>query len=295
VSRPPEGSLTRGAHAQGYFALVTLRSIRCLLATIATVAALTAGSVGAASAASVHAAGAFKPHGIYDCSVLQAITGIRVYVTTIAFKSGRTYSNGLRGTGTSLAGVSTGRYKLAGSKIIPLSGRLKKLHESLLIQQADLAVLDSSGHFTSLGCFLRGNGHPTPDPGTTQGAGTFPIGDYNCYHVNQQPNGSFDSQFATRLSFWSDGTYLSQGSIRGPAWNQSGDTINFTAGSLASTFTHDVGTWVPGGVAMPHASGSFTGSQYTFVLRSTKPNEVSPPMTEFTGPVPESFDYCKHA
>jgi hypothetical protein len=276
---------------------VTFRSTRCLFAAAAAVAAIAAGSVGAASGASVHAASAFKPHGVYDCSVLQAVTGIRVYVTTIEFKSGHRYSNGFKGQGSSLTGsVSNGRYKLAGSKIIPLSGRLKKLHESLLIQAADLAVLDSAGHFTSLGCFLRGNGHPTPDPGSNTGpaAGGFPLGSYNCYHVNQQPNGSFDSQFATELTFWSDGTYLAQGSIRGPAWNQSGDTINFTAGALASTFKHDVGTWVPGGVVMPNASGTFTGDQYTFVLRSTQPNEVNPPMTEFSGPIRQSFDYCKH-
>jgi hypothetical protein len=275
---------------------VTFRSTRCLFATAAALAIVAAGSVGAASGASVHAAGAFKAHGIYDCSVLQAATGIRVYVTTIEFKSGHRYSNGSKGPGTSLTGsVSNGRYKLAGTKIIPLSGRLKKLHESLLIQTADLAVLDSNGHFTSLGCFLRGNGHPTPDPGTTQGSGSFPIGAYACYRVNQQTNGSFGTQFATQLTFFSDGTYLSQGSIRGPAWNQSGDTINFTAGALWSTFTHDVGTWVPGGVAMPNATGTFTGSQYTFVLRSTKPNEVNPPMTEFSGPIRQSFDYCKPA
>jgi hypothetical protein len=173
------------------------------------------------------------------------------------------------------------------------------LHESLLIQTGDLAVMDRKGHFTSLGCYLRSSGTSTtpttppstPPPGTPQ----FPLGNYTCYHTVRQPNGSYDSQFQTTVYFWNDGTYLTQGSIRGGAWSQHGNTIDFTAGSNWSDagYRHDVGTWVPGGVAMPNASGSMTGSQYTFVLRSTRPNELNPPMSEFAGSYPESYTYCR--
>ena len=278
----------------------TFRSIRRVLVAAAVTAACVASCAGVASASSLHAASAFKPKGIYDCSVLQAFTGIRVYVTTLEFKSHHKYSNGLRGHGNALSGsVSKGSYKVVGSKIIPLSGRLKKLHESLLVQAADLAVMDSKGHFTSLGCYLRSSGSsatPTTPPSTPPpGTPKFPLGNYTCYHTVRQPNGSVDSQFLTTVFFWNDGTYLTQGSIRGGAWSQDGNTINFTAGSNWSDigYRHDVGTWVPAGVAMPSASGSMTGNQYTFVIRSTRPNELNPPMSEFAGSYPESFDYCK--
>jgi hypothetical protein len=266
------------------------RHIR-ILVTVVTGLALAIASTAPASASS------FKPGGIYDCSVLQASTGIRVYVTTFEFKPGHRYSNGLKASGTGLRHVSAGRYKRVGSTIIPLSGRLKTLHETLLIERADLAVLDSKGHFTSLGCYLRPNGQPapapSPDPSPGPGAAAFPVGNYTCYHTIEQPNGSFASQYHATLNFWSDGTY--GGPVRGPGWNQRGDTINFTDGPYWTdvNFRHDVGTWVPGGVAMPHASGTMTGSQYTLIIRSTRPNEGNPPMTEFTGPVPTSFDYCK--
>jgi hypothetical protein len=277
----------RGGRGVTVAAMTASVHIRRLL-----VGALVAGAALAASGG-VASASAFKPRGIYDCSVLQAATGIRVYVTTVEFKSGHRYSNGTKASGSSLSNASTGKYKRAGSKIIPLSGRLKKLHESLLIQRADLAVLDSNGHFTSLGCYLRPNGHQTtPSSDPPSGGSGFPAGNYTCYHTLQQPNGSFGSQFAAALSFWSDGTY---GSPRGDAWSQQGDTINFTAGPYWTdiNFRHDVGTWVPGGVAMPHASGTMTGNQYTLVIRSTRPNELNPPMTEFSGSYPESYNYCK--
>src|SRR5437764_5533286 len=96
------------------------RGRRSFVALLA-VAALVGASACSASSAPLHAASAFNPKGIYDCSVLQAITGIRVYVTTFVFKSGHRYSNGLKGPGRSLAGsVSNGRYKRVGSKIVPL-------------------------------------------------------------------------------------------------------------------------------------------------------------------------------
>jgi hypothetical protein len=31
----------------------------------------------------------------------------------------------------------------------------------------------------------------------------------------------------------------------------------------------------------------------TFVLRSTRPNELNPPMSEFAGSYPESYTYCR--
>ena len=58
-------------------------------------------------------------------------------------------------------------------------------------------------------------------------------------------------------------------------------------------FHHDVGTWSPGGVALPNATGTFAGNQFTLVLRGTQPNEALPPSSEFTGSVPSSFYYCK--
>jgi hypothetical protein len=271
------------------------------IATALLVVLAAAGSTATASGTTAHAAGAFNPRGIYDCSVLQAATGIRVYVTSLQFKSHHRYTNGLKGNGGKLVGaLSTGRYKRSGSKIIPLSGRLKKLHQTLLIQTADLAVLDSKGHFTSLGCYQRSStqgtqgqpGGQTTPPGGNQPA--FPVGIYDCYHTGQQTNGSFSQTFAGDITFWDDGTYSA--SIRGPGWNQQGDTINFTAGGLWDDVNHrhDVGTWIPGGTAMPHATGSFAGNQYTLVIRSTRAGEGNPPMTEFTGPVPSSFNYCKH-
>src|SRR5438552_1865774 len=185
-----------------------LRRVLMLLALAATVATATA---------AVSSASAFNPKGIYDCSVLQAATGIRVYVTTFVFKSHHRYGNGLKGPGNTLAkSVSNGKYKLSGSKIIPLSGRLKQLHESLLIQRNDLAVLDSRGRFTSLGCFQRQSTQtqtPTPTPAPTGGGPAFPVGTYDCYHTGQQTNGSFSQVFASDITFWSDGTYT--GPIRG--------------------------------------------------------------------------------
>src|SRR3954453_24055304 len=113
------------------------RSIATALLSALAVAA----SPTPAPPSTAHAASAFNPRGIYDCSVLQAATGIRLYVTSLQFKSHHRYTNGLKGDGGKVvAALSTGRYKRSGSKIIPLSGRLKKLHEPLLIQRADLAV-----------------------------------------------------------------------------------------------------------------------------------------------------------
>jgi hypothetical protein len=270
---------------------------RSIATTLLAALAVAVASAAPATGASVHAASAFNPRGIYDCSVLQAATGVRVYVTSLQFKSHHRYTNGLKGGGGKLVkALSTGRYKRSGSKIIPLSGRLKKLHETLLIQRADLAVLDSKGHFTSLGCYQRQSTQQQPGGQTTppaENGPAFPVGTYDCYHTSQQTNGSFSQTFAANITFWDDGTY--SGSIRGPGWNQQGDTINFTAGSMwdDANHRHDVGTWVPGGTAMPHASGTFAGNQYTLVIRSTRTDEANPPMTEFSGSLPSSFFYCK--
>src|SRR2546423_1271862 len=107
--------------------------------------------------------------------------------------------------------------RVAGSRIIPPSRRLQKLHQTMLIPSRDLAVLDSKGRFTSLGCFQRKSTQsatPAPAPTPAGGGPAFPVGTYDCYHTGQQTNGSFSQTFAMDITFWSDGTYT--GPIRGP-------------------------------------------------------------------------------
>jgi len=256
-------------------------------------AVLTVAALGGASASA--SASAFHPADRYDCYAYQAITGGEAYVVSYRFESGHRYAQGIKAAhGKGLARtLSKGRYKRSGARIVGLSGALRHDYAYLAIQRNDLAPVKRGGGFASLGCYDAAAKTPaTPAPAT--GPGAFPVGTYACYRTYQQTNGSYGFLFAGQLEFWSDGTYM--GSIRQDGWNQQGTTINFTGGSLWSTSTHDVGTWYPAGVTIPHAEVSPTpGQLYTLVVRSTQPNEVNPPMTEFTGSTPSSFNYCKQS
>ena len=106
--------------------------------------------------------------------------------------------------------------------------------------------------------------------------------------------------YAVPLTFYSDGTYQRNNSIRSiSGWNQHGDTINFTAGSFWEKYAHDVGTWYPsGGKVMPHAPPSVAALTYSLVIKDTVAEGGIPPSVEFatTGPdslIPASFLYCK--
>src|SRR3954470_6360096 len=120
---------------------------------IAVAAALLAAVAWAAEAAS---ASAFHPTHRYDCYAPQGITGGRAYVVSYQFKARRRYSEAFRST-TSRTGLSrtfsSGRYKVAGGKIVGLSGRPKKRRERLLIRKAALAPLKADGSFTGIGCY----------------------------------------------------------------------------------------------------------------------------------------------
>jgi hypothetical protein len=262
------------------------RAVAAGLGTLVAVAAF----CGTASA------GAFHPTHRYDCYASQAVTGGRVYVVSYHFKSGNPYSEGFRPTKrTGLSNTfSSGPYKVAGKRNIGLSGQLKKDHERLLIQRADLAPLKPDGSFSGLGCYDTAKRTDQGGGGNTDsGSGGFPVGKYNCYHTARQTNGSYSQTFSKEVDFYADARYLEVGSSQGH-WKQAGNTISFTDGPLWSDpYTHDVATWYPGGTAMPNSSGSFAGNQYTLVIRSTRDGENDPPMTEYSGAVPTSYDYCK--
>jgi hypothetical protein len=247
------------------------------------------------------AAGYFNPHAIYNCTAPQALTGTVAYIDSYQFKSGHRYSVGYQHNGHLAGTVHSGRYKRVGDKLIPLSGPLKKAHESFLIQTSDLALLDSKGNFTAVGC-RNPNYKP---PSTTPPAGqTMPLGTYTCYETTQEPDGSYFTGAPGQLTFYDDGTYYRQGNIRATGWHQSGDTIVFTGGPFWSdvNFAHDEGTWYPsGGVAMPNAQGAAASMTFTLVIKDTRAEGGIPPSVEYSktdglngaSTVPMSFTYCK--
>jgi hypothetical protein len=129
-----------------------------------------------------------------------------------------------------------------------------------------------------------------------------PVGTYQCYETTQELGGGYFTSAPSELTFYDDGTYLRQGSIREAGWRQSGDSIIFTAGSMWQTYAHDQGIWYPSaGVSMPHAQGATAGMTFSLVIRDTQAEGGTPPSVEFSstdGPggsssVPMSFLYCK--
>jgi hypothetical protein len=252
--------------------------------------------IASAALCSSASAGAFHPTHRYDCYPPPASNGVRSYVVSYQFRSHHRYSEGFRSTKgrTGLSKTfSNGRYKVAGGKIVGLSGQLKKDHERLLIQKADLAPLKPDGSFTGIGCYDTAKTTDQGGGNTGSGSESFPVGKYDCYHTSRQTNGSYSQTFAKEIDFYADGRYLAVGESQGH-WKQAGTTISFTDGPLWSDpYTHDVGTWDAGGTAMPNSSGSFAGNQYTLVIRSTRDGENNPPATEYSGAVPTSYDYCK--
>jgi hypothetical protein len=145
-----------------------------IIAVAAAVLAALAWDAGAASAS------AFHPTHRYDCYAPQAITGGLVYVVSYQFRTRHRYSEGFRST-TSRTGLSrtfsSGRYKLAGGKIVGLSGQLKKDRERLLIQKADLAPLKPDGSFTGIGCYDSAKGTSQGGGGSGgSGSGGFRVG-----------------------------------------------------------------------------------------------------------------------
>jgi hypothetical protein len=254
------------------------------------------------AAGTAQASGYFDPHAIYNCTAVQAATGGIEYIDSYQFKSHHRYSVGYQNNGHLTGTIHSGKYRRAGSKIIPSSGPLKKAHESFLIQQSDLALLDSHGHFTGIGCRNPKYKPPSPTPPAGQ---TMPLGTYTCYETTQELGGGYFTGPPSQLTFYDDGTYYRQGSIRGTGWSQSGTTISFTGGPFWSdaSHAHDQGTWYPsGGVTMPHAQGAAAGLTFSLVIKDTRAEGGIPPSQEFvttddpsdpSGSVPMSFLYCK--
>jgi hypothetical protein len=263
---------------------------------IAAAACAAAGTL--AAGAEARAKSYFNPHALYNCTAPAYPTGF-TYIDSYQFVSGRKYEVGYQVNGHLAGHIRSGRYKLRGKRIIPLSGPLKKAHESLLIQQYDLALLDRRGHFTAVGCRNPKYRAPAPSPPASQ---TMPLGTYQCYETTQELGGGYFTSAPSELTFYDDGTYLRQGRIREAGWHQSGDRIIFTAGSMWQTYAHDQGTWYPSaGVSMPHAQGATAGMTFSLVIRDTQAEGGTPPSVEFSstdGPggsssVPMSFLYCK--
>ncbi len=265
--------------------------------TFACALVLMASMCGVASASSY-----FHPTFLYKCTAPQALTGGIAYIDSYQFESGRRYAVGYQ-HGYKLAGhIQTGRYKLRGNRIVGLSGPLANNHESLLIQKNDLALLDSKGHFTGVGCWISERGYkpPVTPPVKT----TIPMGTYSCWHTVKNATEGYSSTYQPSLTPYGDGTYQWGNSIRDvSAWHQSGNNIVFTEGYLWNKYAHDVATYYPSGVSMPNAqpSGSVSAGGYTIVIKDTVQEGETPPSVEWsstdgpggTSSTPMSFDYCK--
>jgi hypothetical protein len=196
--------------------------------------------------------------------------------------------------------TESGRYQLRGNRINGLSGPLAADHEWLKIQAHDLALMNSNGAFTGIGCVNPRYKPPKkPQPKTT-----IPLGVYSCYYTVEGAGGGYYSQFSVQLQLFGDGTYMDGDSPRySSAWHQSGDNAIFTEGPLWSDsgYAHDIGTYYPSGVSMPHAESNVPASGYTLVIKDTRREGGIPPSQEWSstdGPdgshsVPTSFTYCK--
>lgn len=245
----------------------------------------------------------FHPNDRYDCFAYQAITHIDVYVDSYQFHPDGTYAVGYRGP--QLTGLSTqfgkGAYRVSGDQIISTSGWLNQLGQHFVIQRNGIALADASGHFSSLGCydFTKHDTPASPQPAST--GATFPVGQYVCFSTHENGDGSFWNSAPSHLLFWDDGTYLKSGSVRMDGWHQSGSTIIFTGGPFWYQFGHDVGSWFPSGVPLPHAQSQLADWRFTLVIHDTKIEGGEPPSREFVSndgefggtSYPESFLYCK--
>jgi hypothetical protein len=103
--------------------------------------------------AAAEAASHVKP-GIYDC--WSAATGMFEYLESYQFKANGQYGLGSRLHGNKLTGkVDWGRYTTKGSKVIGLSGELKRDHYYLVTAKKgdELVVYHSNGKPTGIGCY----------------------------------------------------------------------------------------------------------------------------------------------
>lgn len=239
----------------------------------------------------------------YDCFAYQAITKVELYLDSYQFEPGNTYDVGYRGSGKT--GLSTvfghGTYRVQGNEIISTSGFLSNLHWHLVVEAADIApARDSDGAFLGVGCYDFAKPPPPPPPART-GPGVFPAGTYLCYYTMENSPGEYSTSEPSTLVFFTDGTYWRLGSVRMQGWHQDGSRIVFTAGILWQIYSHDTGTYYPGGVALPHASGALASDRFTLVIRDTLVEGGVPPSREFvdndgldgSSSIPQSFLYCR--
>jgi hypothetical protein len=263
-----------------------------------------------AAALLVSASGAsaqvFYPADRYDCVSYQAGTGHTVYVDSYQFQSGQRYAVGFRKAGAKTGlgkQFGHGTYKLSGKKIVSTSGYLTSHHEYLLIETNDLAIVKNNGAFQSIGCYDTRQ-HSTGGGGSSTFLGGAASATYTCYETEFFGGVySLDPPYSRPLTFYSDGTYQWNYSVRSAsAWHQNADSIVFSAGPFWGTYAHDVGTWHPsGGVTMPHAPASVSGLTYSLVIKDTVAEGGTPPSVEYSstdGPggsssIPMSFLYCK--
>jgi hypothetical protein len=134
------------------------------------------------------------------------------------------------------------------------------------------------------------------------------LGYYQCYRTLQTTNAvtgapsGYASAFAT--SFWLKAHHKYQVSILTAGQNSpkqrfavKSHTLRFVNGIWNDnmTFWHVTGTVYPHGVTMPNAQAPLDpAKKYTVVLRGRAGDtDSAPPPSEFTGPVPRSFWYCK--
>lgn len=262
-----------------------------LLATLG-VAALLGTSAAFASRTSY-----FTEKGIYDCTS-PSINGGVTYDYSFQFKPHKRYSDGFDMNGRLTGKVQSGTYKLAGRKILGVSGPLETFHESLLIEKSDLALLDKHGQLTSVGC--RKHGGPGGQGGGA-GNGSVPFGDYTCYHTEQYSSTGYSTAFHAEIHLYADGTYGDGDAVRAVShWHESGSQAVFTSGPLWVDGAHDIGDYHSTPVSMPHAQGAFANETFTFVVRDTEREGGIPPYEEFSATdgvngaqtEPMSWDYC---
>lgn len=127
----------------------------------------------------------------------------------------------------------TGRYHLVGSRIVPHSGILARLHDYLLIQGKTLVGRTDTGHITGLSCILI---YPEPSaPAPTLPSRTLPLGAYTCWKTGPAadplaPAGTYVSDVKTTITFNGDGTYSKSGNLVSANWHQSANMIVFSIG-----------------------------------------------------------------
>lgn len=108
---------------------------------MATSAALLVGVLVPAGVAASSNVSYFNYKGLYVCGA-----------AGFQFAPHHSYSHGKVGTGALTGHVVTGHYKRYRTKITGVSGFLKKHHESLRIQRADLVMVNRKAHVTHIKC-----------------------------------------------------------------------------------------------------------------------------------------------